>query len=80
MAKYSVDADTMLKIMDDFWSYDDLLHAAENLITAGNNFSFENSSEITTHENEMPTFNYDKNNFLKYSNNQLSSDYFVKAA
>ena len=25
MAKYSVDTDTMLKIMDDFWSYDDLL-------------------------------------------------------
>lgn len=35
MAKYSVDTDTMLKIMDDFWSYDDLLKSAENLITAG---------------------------------------------
>lgn len=35
MAKYSVDTDTMLKIMDDFWSYDDLLKSAENLIMAG---------------------------------------------
>lgn len=34
MAKYSVDAETMLKTLDNFWSYDDLLHAAENLITA----------------------------------------------
>lgn len=80
MAQYSVDADTMLKAMDDFWSYDDLLHAAENLITAGNNFGFEKSSEITTFENKIPTFNYDKNNFLKYSNDHVSFDYFVKAA
>lgn len=35
MAKYSVDADTMLKIVDDYWSYDDLPDAAETLMTAG---------------------------------------------
>ncbi len=80
MAKYSVDADTMLKAMDDFWSYDDLLHAAENLITAADNFNFEKTSEITTHENEIPSINYSKNNFVIYPNDQLSSDYFVKAA
>ena len=35
MAKYSVDSKTMMKELDDFWSYDDLLRATENLITAG---------------------------------------------
>ena len=34
MAKYSVDSRTMMKELDDFWSYDDLLRATENLITA----------------------------------------------
>lgn len=34
MAKYSVDSKTMMKELDDFWSYDDLLRATENLITA----------------------------------------------
>lgn len=34
MAKYSVDSKTMMKELDDFWSYDDLLKATENLITA----------------------------------------------
>lgn len=34
MAKYSVDSKTMMKELDDFWSYDDLLIATENLITA----------------------------------------------
>lgn len=35
MAKYSVDSKTMMKELDDFWSYDDLLRATKNLITAG---------------------------------------------
>ena len=34
MAKYSVDSKTMMKELDDFWSYSDLLRATENLITA----------------------------------------------
>lgn len=34
MAKYSVDSKTMMKELDAFWSYDDLLRATENLITA----------------------------------------------
>lgn len=34
MVKYSVDSKTMMKELDDFWSYDDLLRATENLITA----------------------------------------------
>lgn len=34
MAKYSVDSKTMMKELDDFWSYDDLLRVTENLITA----------------------------------------------
>ncbi len=34
MVKYSVDSNTMMKELDDFWSYDDLLRATENLITA----------------------------------------------
>ena len=34
MAKYSVDSKTMMKELDDFWSYADLLKATENLITA----------------------------------------------
>lgn len=34
MVKYSVDSKTMMKELDDFWSDDDLLRAAENLITA----------------------------------------------
>lgn len=34
MAKYSVDSKTMMKELDNFWSYNDLLKATENLITA----------------------------------------------
>lgn len=34
MVKYSVDSKTMMKELDDFLSYDDLLRATENLITA----------------------------------------------
>lgn len=35
MAKYSVDSKTMMKELDNFWSYNDLLRATKNLITAG---------------------------------------------
>lgn len=45
MAKYSVDSKTMMKELDDFWSYDDLLRATENLITAS---SLKNMNETVS--------------------------------
>lgn len=56
MAKYSVDADTMLQAMDDFWSYNDLLHAAENLITAGNSFDSSPNDDGATNK-KISAFN-----------------------